>query len=358
MDKIVHIIGARPNFMKAAPVIRELKKNEKFEQVVIHTGQHFDKEMSEIFLSQLNIPKPKHKLSLKSKTPLSQIGEIITKLEKILTKEIPRLVIIYGDINSTFAAAIVANRLSIKLCHIESGLRSFDSRMPEEINRIITDRLADMHFVTEKAAVKNLKNENIDKSFIFFVGNTMIDSLETFLQSGAESAEAQEPYCLSTFHRPSNVDTKDDLEKILEILDWLSKRINVIFPVHPRTLNNLKKFDLLKALEDNQKISLRPPSSYSEFLSLTKNSTVVITDSGGIQEECSYLGIPCLTLRENTERPITIDRGTNVLVNSLKEVSFHFDKISKKRFKKSKPIKFWDGKASQRIAKIIYEKLP
>ena len=357
MDKIVHIIGARPNFMKAAPVISEIEKRKKFEQVIFHTGQHFDKEMSEVFLSQLNIPKPKHKFSLESKSALSQIGEIITKLEKILTKENPKLVIVYGDVNSTLAASIVANRLSIKLCHIESGLRSFDRSMPEEINRIITDKLADIHFVTEKSAVKNLKNENVDKSSIFFVGNTMIDSLETFLKTGIDKVNIKEPYYLTTFHRPSNVDTKKGLEKILKILDWLSQRINITFPIHPRTLNNFKKFNLLKRLEDNERISIIPPASYSQFLSLTKNSKAVITDSGGIQEECSHLHIPCLTLRENTERPITINKGSNVLVSSLKDVRFYFDKINKKRFKKSKSIKFWDGKASQRIAKILYEKL-
>ena len=357
MDKIVHIIGARPNFMKAAPVISEIEKGKNFKQVIVHTGQHFDKEMSDVFLSQLNIPKPNYKFSLESKSALSQISEIITKLENILIKEAPKLVIVYGDVNSTLAASIASNKLSIKLCHVESGLRSFDRSMPEEINRIITDKLADIHFVTEKSAVKNLKNENIDKSSIFFVGNTMIDSLETFLKIGVDKVNVEKPYCLTTFHRPSNVDTKEGLEKILQILDWLSKQINIIFPIHPRTLGSFKKFNLLKNLEDNKRIFLKPPASYSEFLSLTKGAKAVITDSGGIQEECSHLHIPCLTLRENTERPITINKGSNVLVSCLKDVSFYFKKINKKRFKKSKSIKFWDGKSSQRIAKILYEKL-
>jgi UDP-N-acetylglucosamine 2-epimerase (non-hydrolysing) len=359
MVKILHILGARPNFMKAAPVISELKKLRKFNQILIHTGQHFDEEMSDVFFLQLKIPKPKHKLSLESKTAASQIGEIITKLEKILTKEKPKLVIVYGDVNSTVAAAITSNKLGIKLCHIESGLRSLDKTMPEEINRIITDKLADLHFVTENSAIKNLKKENIPESSIFFVGNTMIDSLEIFLKKGPPPTLVlpEEKYCLTTFHRPSNVDTKKDLKKIINILNWTSKNINIVFPVHPRTLNNLEKFNLSGSLQKNSKILLKPPSSYTEFLFLTKEASFVITDSGGIQEECSHLNTPCLTLRKNTERPITISQGSNILVDSIDEIRNMYIDIKNGTFKKSKNIKFWDGKASQRIAKIIYEKL-
>ena len=310
MVKILHVLGARPNFMKAAPVISELKKLQKFNQVLVHTGQHFDKEMSDVFFFQLKIPKPKHKLSLESKTAASQIGEIITKLEKILTKEKPKLVIVYGDVNSTIAAAITSNKLGIKLCHVESGLRSFDRTMPEEINRTITDSLADLHFTTEESAIKNLKKENIPESSIFFVGNTMIDSLEIFLKKSRSPITTlpKEKYCLTTFHRPSNVDTKKDLKKTIDILNWTSKNINVVFPVHPRTFNNLKKFNLLGSLEKNSKILIKPPSSYAEFLLLAKEAKFVITDSGGIQEECSHLNTPCLTLRKNTERPRVILR--------------------------------------------------
>ena len=359
MVKILHVLGARPNFMKAAPVISELKKLQKFNQVLVHTGQHFDKEMSDVFFFQLKIPKPKHKLSLESKTAASQIGEIITKLEKILTKEKPKLVIVYGDVNSTIAAAITSNKLGIKLCHVESGLRSFDRTMPEEINRTITDSLADLHFTTEESAIKNLKKENIPESSIFFVGNTMIDSLEIFLKKSRSPITTlpKEKYCLTTFHRPSNVDTKKDLKKTIDILNWTSKNINVVFPVHPRTFNNLKKFNLLGSLEKNSKILIKPPSSYAEFLLLAKEAKFVITDSGGIQEECSHLNTPCLTLRKNTERPITISQGSNVLVDSIDEIRNMYIKIKDGTFKKSKNIKLWDGKASQRIAKIIYEKL-
>jgi UDP-N-acetylglucosamine 2-epimerase (non-hydrolysing) len=371
MRKIVHIIGARPNFMKAAPLISQLKKNRKFQQVIVHTGQHFDKKMSDVFLSELKIPKPKYKFSLKSKTANTQIAEIINKLEEILLKEKPKLVVVYGDINSTVAASITANKLNLKICHVESGLRSFDKEMPEEINRIITDSLSNFHFVTEKSGVQNLLREGHDKESIFLVGNTMIDSVKKFLDSKSfsnfkvpfssgcahEPFFKKDPFAICTFHRPSNVDTKETLSKIVEITKWLSQDIKLVFPIHPRTEKNLKKYKLLENLKKNNNILLSPPCDYGNFLFLIKHANLVVTDSGGIQEECSYLNTPCLTLRKNTERPITISRGSNVLVDSLEEICKHFDSIKNETFKKSKEIKFWDGKASERIAKIIYEKL-
>lgn len=370
MGKILHVIGARPNFMKAAPLIREIKKYRKLRQVLVHTGQHFDKKMSDVFLSELKIPKPKYKFNLKHNTPSSQIAEIITKLEEVFLKEKPKLVVVYGDINSTLAASITANKVNVKVCHVESGLRSFDKSMPEEINRIITDSLSDMHFVTEKSGVKNLLNEGHEKKSIFLVGNTMIDSIENFINnnnlkfappfsSGCahEPFFKKDPYAICTFHRPSNVDTKQGLEKILQIIKWLSQEIKILFPVHPRTENGLIKHKLLENLKKNKNILLMPPSEYGNFLLSIKHANLVITDSGGIQEECSHLDTPCLTLRKNTERPITISKGSNVLVDSLEEICHHFDLIKNQTFKKSKKIPFWDGKASERIAKIIYEKL-
>tara|TARA_R100000008_G_scaffold81831_1_gene65484 strand:+ start:14045 stop:15163 length:1119 start_codon:yes stop_codon:yes gene_type:complete len=371
MRKIVHIIGARPNFMKAAPLISELKKNRKLRQIIVHTGQHFDKKMSDVFLSELKIPKPKYKFSLKSKTGNAQIAEIMIKLEEILLKEKPKLVVVYGDINSTLAASLTANKLKLKLCHIESGLRSFDKNMPEEINRIITDSLSDFHFVTERSGTQNLLREGHNKNSIFFVGNTMIDSVKKFLDNNSSSDFKppfssgcahepffkKDPYAICTFHRPSNVDTKQALLKITEIIKWLSQDINLVFPIHPRTENALKKHKLLENLKKNKNILLSPPCDYGNFLFLIKHANLVVTDSGGIQEECSYLNTPCLTLRRNTERPVTISRGSNILVDSLEEICGHFDSIKNETFKKSKNIKFWDGKASERIAKIIYEKL-
>ncbi len=366
MKKLLHVIGARPNFVKAAPIIKQIKQDKILKQTVVHTGQHFDSDMSGSFLKQLNIGKPNHQLTLKSKTANSQICEISSKLEDIVKRCKPCAIVVYGDVNSSLAGAITAKNLNVKLVHVESGLRSFDKDMPEEKNRIVIDHLSDLHFVTEKSGIQNLLNENISKSSVHHVGNTMIDSLATFFEAEHDftppfvSASAHDPfiqhdpYCVATFHRPSNVDTKQGLTKILEILDWLSQEIKILLPLHPRTLNNLKKFKILNKIKQNENILITAPSSYETFLNFTKYANLVLTDSGGIQEETSYLNTPCLTLRKNTERPVTINRGSNVLVDSLDEVCSHYDAIKNGVFKKSKKIKFWDGAAAQRIAKVLY----
>ena len=369
MKKILHVIGARPNFAKAAPIISELRKNKRVKQTVVHTGQHFDENMSLSFLKQLGIGKPNYQLSLSSKTPVSQVSEISCKLEEIIKKVKPHIVMAYGDVNSALAAALVCKDIDVKLAHVEAGLRSHDKAMPEETNRIIIDHLSDIHFVTDQSAVQNLLNENISKLSIFYVGNTMIDSLKTFFDQeheftppftsgcAAEPFFKNDPYCVATFHRPSNVDKKEGLKKMLEILDWLSQEIKIIFPIHPRTDKNLKKFKLLTKLKKNKKILLTPPSTYNNFLLLAKHATLIVADSGGIQEEASYLNTPCLTLRKNTERPVTVSRGSSVLVDSLDEICHYFDSIKNGSFKKAKKIKFWDGKAAERIIKILHEQL-
>ena len=366
MKKLLHVIGARPNFVKAAPIIHQIKKDKTLRQTVVHTGQHFDQSMSGSFLSQLKIGKPNHQLTLESNTRNSQICEISRKLEQVIKKTRPNGVVVYGDVNSSLAAALTAKNLNVKLVHIESGLRSFDKSMPEETNRIIIDHLSDIHFATERGAVENLLNENIARSSIFHVGNTMIDSLKSFFSKKRDftppfvSASANDPfvqndpYCIATFHRPSNVDSKSGLTKIFEILNWLSQEIKILTPLHPRTKNNLKKFKLLTPLKKNENVLLTDPASYQDFLLFIKHANVVITDSGGTQEETSYLNTPCLTLRKNTERPITISRGSNVLVDSLDEICSYYDSIKNGSFKKAKKIKLWDGQASERIAKILY----
>jgi len=306
--------------------------------------------MSDIFFEQLNIPKPDINLEVGSGTQSSQVGEIMIRLEKYLQEYNPNYLVVVGDVNSTLAAGIVASKMGIKLIHIEAGLRSRDRRMPEEINRLVVDQLSDYLFVDEKDGLKNLKKEGIDKKKYFFVGNIMIDSLVSIFPKLRKDYQGK-PYATITIHRPSNVDTEVDLKNIINILDEVSKDYEVIWPIHPRTKNNIDKFGLSERIT---KFKLLEPQGYIEFMNLVYNSSVVVTDSGGVQEETSYLGIPCITLRYNTERPITVSEGTNFLTGPvLEKVKEALIKIKKKEYNVSPKIKYWDGNTAKRIVKIL-----
>lgn len=360
-DFIYLVAGARPNFMKIAPLISEIKKyNLRYK--LVHTGQHYDYNMSKVFFDNLNIPEPDYYLNAGSGTHAVQTAKIMVEFEKILLKNKPILILVVGDVNSTIGCALVAKKLFIDVAHVEAGLRSFDRRMPEEINRLLTDQIADLLFTTEKRAEINLKKEGIDESKIHFVGNVMIDTLIKNLEN-AKALNTHKnynlkkgSYALVTIHRPSNVDKKENLIRIVNILNSIQKKVKIIFPIHPRTKKNLEDYNLIELLY-NPNIILIEPVGYLEFLSLMLNSKCLITDSGGIQEEASYLKIPILTLRENTERPITVEKGTNIVVgNNIEKVMKHINEILTFNYKKGETIEKWDGMAAKRIVDIINEK--
>lgn len=363
MSEDIFIIGgARPNFMKIAPLIKEFRK-QKIRFKLIHTGQHYDYNMSKIFFDYLGIPKPDYFLNVGSGSHAFQTATIMIEFEKVILREKPKLVIVVGDVNSTIACALVAKKQFIKIAHIEAGLRSFDYEMPEEINRKLTDQIADYLFATEKSALLNLKNEGVESTKIFFVGNIMIDNLIRNYDNAQKSNFYKEldlisgSYGLITIHRPSNVDKKEDLKRTIEILNYIQSKIKIVFPIHPRTRKNLKEFNLENVL-NKSKIILTKPLGYLEFLNLMINAKFILTDSGGIQEEASYLKIPILTLRTNTERPITVEKGTNTLINNdFKRLKIYLDQILSNSYKKGQDIEKWDGKTSERIVNIIKDKV-
>ncbi len=366
--KIIILVGARPNFMKAAPVYEELKKIESFKTLIVHSGQHYDKEMSKVFFDELNLPKPKVYLGVGSGSHSEQTAKVMIEFEKVCIKEKPDLVIVVGDVNTTLAGALTAAKLCIPVAHIEAGLRSFDRTMPEEINRLLTDQISDFLFTTCKDANNNLLHEGIPEHKIFFVGNTMIDTLVKHL-SVAQKLKVREKLGLDrlrfgilTLHRPSNVDDKMVFQGILDAVSNISRIIPIIFPVHPRTYNLIDDDMEFLVYDDEFKkgIMFIEPLGYLEFLSLMDKATIVLTDSGGIQEETTILGVPCLTLRHNTERPITITQGTNLLVGTDPKVIFtEAKKIIEKGWDKERYTrpKYWDGKAAERIAQILKKKL-
>ena len=359
MKKIISLVGARPNFIKIAPLQKIFKNySNLIDHKICHTGQHFDKNMSEIFFHELGLPKPDYYLGIGGGSQSEQTSRIMIEFEKVLNKENPDMVIVPGDVNSTLAGSLVASKMGIKVAHIESGLRSFDRTMPEEINRIVTDVLADYLFVSEKSGLVNLKKEGIDKNKIHYVGNIMIDSLMQYLPKIEDSKIFDKlklssfGYILVTFHRPANVDFQDNLKSIVKLLNRLSEEKTVIFPIHPRTQANLQKFDLLKLFSHN--VKLIDPVGYIDFLALTKSSELVITDSGGIQEETTFLGIQCVTVRDNTERPVTVESGTNQLIGTnLAKVEEAALKVLKGEIKSGKIPELWDGKTAVRIADIV-----
>ena len=373
MKKIISVVGARPNFMKMAPLHKELQKHKnRVRHIIVHTGQHYDRNLSGIFFRQLELSKPDINLNAGSGSHAEQTAQIMIKFEKIVLKYKPDLVIVYGDVNSTLAASVVCSKTLINgkpvpVAHVEAGLRSFDYTMPEEINRIVTDSLADYLFVPEESGMKNLIKAGISRSKIFFTGNIMIDSLKEFIKQASKSkvleylSVSKKEYVLVTLHRPSNVDSKQSTLEIIDIfksINRISGTLDIVFPVHPRTMKMFENFSLNSALESIHNLILTEPLGYIDFLSLIHNSKFVITDSGGIQEETSYLGIPCLTIRDNTERPVTITRGTNILCGKDKlMIEKEVRNIINGRGKKGGRIKYYDGKTAGRIAKIILKNI-
>jgi UDP-N-acetylglucosamine 2-epimerase (non-hydrolysing) len=352
MYKILSVVGARPNFMKVAPIHRALSKRKNVESIICHTGQHYDKKMSKVFFEDLEMPQPHIYLGIGGGSHAEQTGKVMMAFESEVLKIKPDIVLVVGDVNSTLACSIVAKKLHIPVVHVEAGLRSFDNEMPEEINRIVTDSISDLYFVTEDSGLTHLKNEGVHDDKVFFTGNVMIDSLVYFREKAANSRVldvhqlTKGEYLLVTLHRPSNVDDKSNLTKLVEILNESAKKIKVVFPIHPRTMNYLEKYDLKL---ESENILLLEPQGYLDFLQLMKNSKALLTDSGGIQEETTFLNIPCLTLRDNTERPVTIDLGTNVLLPLEKhKIMINLDLIIEDRWKEGRIPKYWDGNAAER----------
>jgi UDP-N-acetylglucosamine 2-epimerase (non-hydrolysing) len=345
---ILHVVGARPNFMKAAPLLRALGNLGGTKQTLVHTGQHYDASMSDIFFSQLEMPTPDVNLGVGSGSHARQTAEIMTRFEPVVIERRPDFVLVYGDVNSTIAAALVCAKLGIRVGHVEAGLRAFDWTMPEEINRVVTDRLADLLFTPSEDADANLEREGVPPERIHRVGNVMIDSLVRLLPAAENVPRNGFPqrYALVTLHRPSNVDDNERLKGILQSLVDISESLDVIFPVHPRTRQRIAEFGL-----EAERVHLSGPLPYIEFLALQSRASVVITDSGGIQEETTYLGVPCLTLRNNTERPVTVSVGTNVIVGQDREkLRAELSKVVSGNAKKGTVPPLWDGHAGERIA--------
>lgn len=353
----LHVVGARPNFMKAAPVITALHDYAHVQQLLVHTGQHYDHAMSEIFFQQLEMPVPDVNLEVGSGTHTVQTAQVMLRLEPILIEHKPDLVVVYGDVNSTIAAALVCVKLGVPLAHVEAGLRSSDRTMPEEINRLLTDQIANLLFTPSTDGNENLEREGIPAERIHLVGNVMIDTLVRLLPVAERVWDSLRPtlnvnsYALVTLHRPSNVDQPEMLSALMLALDEIGKEIPILFPVHPRTH---QRIDSLHMRLSNSRIQFMEPLGYLEFLALQRHAKFVITDSGGVQEETTFLGIPCLTVRENTERPVTLTIGTNTLVGrDMQMLCSEARCILTKDVKKGAVPPLWDGKAAQRIARII-----
>ena len=352
--KIISVVGARPNFMKVAPLHRAFLKTGQIESKIVHTGQHYDERMSKIFFEQLELPQPDYYLGANNKSAVQLMAEIMVKFEEVVLKEKPDVVLVVGDVTSTLACALVANKMGLKLVHVESGLRSNDLGMPEENNRILTDRISDLLFVTEESGILNLMREGVPDKKVRLVGNVMIDSLIHYQKKAEKVTSDFEPgdYILMTMHRPSNVDNEPGLRKIANIIKRIGVHKKIVLPMHPRTANKLKKFGLLEEIEGMKNIQILPPQGYLEFLNLMQNAALLITDSGGIQEETTYLQVPCLTLRNSTERPVTVDLGTNIMISNLdvEKTETEVLKILNGKGKKGKIPPMWDGKTSERIA--------
>ncbi len=364
MIKILSIVGARPNFMKVAPLHRAFSADAQIDSKIVHTGQHYDAKMSDVFFNQLELPKPDYFLGIGGGSHTVQTAKIMLEFEQVLLVEKPDIVLVVGDVNSTIACAMVAVKEHIPVVHVEAGLRSGDRKMPEEVNRIMTDSISDDLFVTESAGIENLAREGVADEKVHFVGNVMIDSLVYYRQK-AEKLDllssfglSSKQYVLMTMHRPSNVDAEIGLRNILEIIKTTSENRKVLFPVHPRTLNNMDRFGLLSELKALKNVVLLEPQGYLEFLNLMGNAELIITDSGGIQEETTYLQVPCITFRASTERPVTVEIGTNYLLSNLDPATVNklVITILAGNAKKGEIPPLWDGHAAERIKAILLEK--
>ncbi len=366
--RIACIVGARPNFMKIAPILRAIKNHENLQPILIHTGQHYDKNLSDIFFEELGIDRPDISLGIGSGTHAKQTADVMVAIENVLleAKEkgepIERMVVV-GDVNSTVAAAIAAVKLHVPVAHVEAGLRSFDRQMPEEINRILTDGICDMLLVSEPSGMVNLKQEGHSNDRLHLVGNVMIDTLLTQVESARQKDTLSRlnlqpgTYGVVTLHRPSNVDHFDVLKGLVDVLMEISTEMPFAFPIHPRTSVRLKEFDLFDQFNACPNINCLDPLGYKDFLCLTSQAKVIVTDSGGLQEESTALGVPCLTMRDNTERPITVDEGTSTLIgNSAALLKTKLQEVLSGAYKQGKCPELWDGKAAERIAKILSKK--
>jgi len=358
--RIVNVVGARPNFVKIAPLLREMRKHDDIDPLVVHTGQHYDERLSDVFFRQMGIGEPDVNLEVGSGSHAWQTAEILRRIEPVLLKYQPDLVLVVGDVNSTIAASLAAAKLGIPMAHVESGLRSFDRTMPEEINRVLTDALADYLFVTEEGAIDNLLREGRSRNCIYFVGNVMIDALRYFLPLAQKSTLGKElglrrdnafhSFAVLTLHRPSNVDSTERLESLLSVIEEVAERLPVVFPVHPRTQKIIASLDRRGC----SRVKLIPPVGYLDFLWLLSQAKLVLTDSGGIQEETTALGVPCLTLRDNTERPVTVTQGTNEIVGlDSAKIRTGVDTVLAGKWKAGRLPQFWDGHAAERIVDIL-----
>jgi UDP-N-acetylglucosamine 2-epimerase (non-hydrolysing) len=355
--KVMLIVGARPNFMKAAPIIDRMRRYTDFlEPILVHTGQHYDQKLSSLFFDELALPKPDIFLGVGSGSHAVQTAKIMVEFEKVISEHKPDLLIVLGDVNSTIACALVAAKCQVTVAHVEAGLRSFDMTMPEEINRILTDRISHYFFVTESSGFQNLRHEGVDENRIFFVGNVMIDTLLVHRQKAelrtivSDLGLERGKYALLTLHRPDNVDDPKSLSRLLEAISSIN--IPTVFPCHPRTKLIIEKFSLNSYFGD--RIRLIEPAGYLDFLKLQADSALVLTDSGGVQEETTILGVPCLTLRRNTERPVTVSEGTNQLVGPYPEkIVAAAERILAGNVKQGQIPKYWDGRAAERIVEII-----
>jgi len=361
--KIVHIVGARPNFMKIAPIMRELDRYPEIDQKLVHTGQHYDEKMSRIFFGDLGLPKPDVDLEVGSGTHAKQTGRIMAAFEEILVCEPPDLLVVVGDVNSSLACTLTAAKHLVPVAHVEAGLRSFDRQMPEEINRLVTDVLSELLFTTSPEAADNLQREGIPAGKIFFVGNPMIDSLLRFKEKASASdilervGQTAKGYGLVTLHRPSNVDDEATFSGIMKALAELSGEVPLLFPVHPRTRRSIAALGVKASQKPSKKgIHLLEPLGYLDFMKLMMSARLVLTDSGGIQEETSILNVPCITIRENTERPITLEKGTNHLVGvSPERILSTALSVLEQGPQAAVCIDLWDGKAAERIVPVIMD---
>ena len=356
--RIISVAGARPNFMKIAPIVAALEEVPDVEHLLVHTGQHYDQRMSDVFFRDLSIPPPDVDLEVGSASHAVQTARIMVEFEKVCEAKRPDVIVVVGDVNSTMACTLVTAKLLIPVAHVEAGLRSFDRTMPEEINRLVTDSLADLLFTTSRDADENLKREGVDPGKIHFVGNVMIDTLlkhrarAAALDVAGDLGLAGKDYAVMTLHRPSNVDDPSVLKGILQVVQEISRSAPVIFPIHPRTSARINEFNLDSLVQDG--VHVAEPMGYLEFLNLMSKAKLVMTDSGGLQEETTILGVPCLTIRKNTERPVTISEGTNKLVGTDPKLLLESaGQILDGNWKESRVPEYWDGRAAERIVKVL-----
>lgn len=363
--KILAVVGTRPNFIKITQFHLAARRYPDMEYRLCHTGQHFDAKMSDIFFQELEIPPPDYQLNVKADSTVTQMARIMQGLESVINDFSPAIVVVPGDVNSTFAAALTAHKMGVKVAHLESGLRSFDRSMPEENNRILTDAISDVYFVTEESGKENLIREGRAPSAIRFVGNTMIDTLIAFQEKIDRSPARMNfglgsgPYVLLTMHRPATVDNANGLRILRDLVREMCKALPVVFPIHPRTMKNLNEFGLLEDFKSITRLKMTDPIGYLDFQNLTKHSTAIVTDSGGIQEEATYYRRPCITLRANTERPSTVKLGTNTLLY-FDQPDFEgfkrlFASMLDGEYKKGVVPPLWDGKATERIMAILHD---